>query len=68
MKQPHHHFLILRQLNKFPAILDMAKKLKKYSLDEIKDEVVGKKGSSKRDAYEYELQMDIIGELIKKGK
>ena len=46
----------------------MTKKTKKYSLDEIKDEVIGKKGSEKRDAYEYELQMDIIGELIKKAR
>ncbi|MCX6183435.1 MAG: helix-turn-helix transcriptional regulator [Bacteroidetes bacterium] len=46
----------------------MAKKLKKYSLDEIKDEVIGIKGNDDRDTYEYELQMDIIGELIKKAR
>jgi HTH-type transcriptional regulator/antitoxin HipB len=46
----------------------MAKKVKKYSLEEIKEEVIGKKGSPKRETYEYELQMDLIGELIKKAR
>lgn len=46
----------------------MNTKLKKYSLDEIKDNFIGKAGSKKRDIYEYELQMDIIGELIKKAR
>ena len=46
----------------------MNTKLEKYSLDEIKDNFIGKAGSKKRDIYEYELQMDIIGELIKKAR
>ena len=46
----------------------MAKKLKKYSFDEIKDEFLGKKGTTKRDFFEHELQMDIIGELIKRAR
>ena len=46
----------------------MTKKLKKYSLDEIKDEAIGKKNSKKRMVYEHELQMEIIGELIKKAR
>ncbi len=46
----------------------MKTKLEKYSLDEIKDDLIGKIGSKKRDIYEYELQMDIIGELIKKAR
>jgi len=46
----------------------MEKKIKKYSLDEIKDEFIGKKGSSERDNYEYELRMEILGELIKKTR
>ena len=44
------------------------KKYKKYSFDEIKDEFIGKKGSSERDSYEYELRMEILGELIKKTR
>ena len=46
----------------------MRKKIKKYSLDEVKDRYIGKKGSAKRERYEYELQMEIIGELIKKAR
>ena len=46
----------------------MTKKLKKYSLDEIKDEAIGKKNSKKRMVYEHALQMVIIGELIKKAR
>ncbi|MFH1005282.1 MAG: helix-turn-helix transcriptional regulator [Bacteroidota bacterium] len=46
----------------------MKTKLKKYSIDEIKDDLIGKIGTKKRDVYEYELQMDIIGELIKKAR
>jgi DNA-binding XRE family transcriptional regulator len=46
----------------------MDKKIKKYSLDEIKDEFIGKKGSTERDEYEYELRMEVLGELIKKTR
>lgn len=46
----------------------MEKKMKKYSFDEIKDEFIGKVGTKKREAYEYDLQMDVIGELIKKTR
>ena len=46
----------------------MKKQLKKYSFDEIKDEFLGKKGTPKRDLYEYDLRMDVIGELIKQTR
>ena len=46
----------------------MEKKLKKYSLDEIKDEFIGKKGTTEREQYEYDLKMDVLGELIKKTR
>ena len=40
----------------------MAKeKIKSYSLDEMKDEFIGKKGTKERDEYEYELRMDVLG-------
>ncbi len=42
--------------------------MKKYSLDEIKDEFLGKKGTTKRDQYEYDLQMEVLGELIKQTR
>lgn len=45
-----------------------SKKLKLYSLDEITDEFVGKLGTPKRDAFEYELRLDLIGEAIKQAR
>jgi HTH-type transcriptional regulator/antitoxin HipB len=46
----------------------MAKKIKTYSLDEVTDKFIGKKGTAKRELFEYELQMEIIGDLIKKTR
>ena len=43
-------------------------KLKLYSLDEITDEFIGKSGTPKREAFEYELRLDIIGEAIKQAR
>jgi len=43
-------------------------KLKLYSLDEITDEFIGKIGTPKRDAFEYELRLDLIGEAIKQAR
>jgi len=45
-----------------------SKKLKLYSLDEITDEFIGKHGTPKRDAFEYELRLDVIGEAIKQAR
>jgi len=42
--------------------------MKKYTLDQIKDELIGKKGTPDRDQYEYDLKMEILGELIKKTR
>ncbi len=45
----------------------MAKaKIKSYSLEEMKDKYIGKKGTVSRDKYEYELRMDVLGQMIKK--
>jgi HTH-type transcriptional regulator / antitoxin HipB len=46
----------------------MAKRIKKYTLEETKEKYIGKKGSAKRERYEYELQMEVIGDLIKKAR
>ncbi len=40
-------------------------KLKTYSLDEVIDEHIGKKGTNKRDLFELELEIYSIGEMIK---
>lgn len=47
----------------------MAKtQMKSYSLEEMKDKYVGKKGAPARDKYEYELRMDVLGYMIKKAR
>jgi len=43
-------------------------KYKTYSLDEITDEFIGKKGTSERDKFEFELKLDLIGEMIKETR
>ncbi|HKZ38462.1 MAG TPA: helix-turn-helix transcriptional regulator [Chryseolinea sp.] len=44
------------------------KKMKIYSLDEITDKYIGKVGTKKRDAFEYELRLDLLGEAIKQAR
>lgn len=43
-------------------------KIKKYTLNELKDEFIGKTGSKSREKYEYELSMDVLGRMIKKAR
>jgi DNA-binding XRE family transcriptional regulator len=42
-----------------------ANKMNLYTLDEIKDEFIGKRGTEKRDLYEQELQLEVLGDMIK---
>ena len=44
------------------------KKLKTYSLEEVTDKFIGKVGTKKRDAFEYELRLDLLGEAIKQAR
>jgi DNA-binding XRE family transcriptional regulator len=44
------------------------KAVKTYSLSQMKDKYVGKKGTAERDAYEYELRMDVLGKMIKAAR
>ena len=39
--------------------------MKTYSLDEVTDKLVGKKGTQNRDAFENELKLELIGQTIK---
>ena len=39
--------------------------MKTYSLDEVTDKFVGKKGTPNRDSFENELNLDLIGQTIK---
>jgi HTH-type transcriptional regulator / antitoxin HipB len=43
-------------------------KLKLFTLEEVKDELIGKKGTNKRDKYEHELQMELLGGMIRKAR
>lgn len=42
--------------------------MKSYSLAEMKDKYIGKKGTKDRDQYEYELSMDVLGRMIKTAR
>jgi len=42
--------------------------MKTYTLDEVQDKLIGKVGTPDRDRFEYELQMDLIGQAIKQTR
>ncbi len=42
--------------------------MKTYSLDEVTDKYIGKIGTPKRDEFENELRLDLIGDAIKKAR
>ena len=46
----------------------MAKAQKVYALSEMKDKYIGKIGTVERDLYEYELNMDVLGRMIKTAR
>lgn len=47
----------------------MAKeKIKAYSLSEMKDKYIGEIGTPERDQYEYELNMELLGRMIKTAR
>lgn len=39
-----------------------------YTLDQVTDEIVGKIGTPNRNQFEYDLQMDLIGNAIKQTR
>ena len=41
------------------------KKMKTYTLNHIKDEMIGKRGTAARDSYEFELNLELLGEMIR---
>jgi HTH-type transcriptional regulator / antitoxin HipB len=41
------------------------KPMKTYTLEEVKNKLVGKKGTARRNQYELELNLDLLGEMIK---
>ncbi len=42
--------------------------MKLTTIDELTDEIIGKKGSPERNTFEYDLKMDIIGTIIKETR
>ena len=42
--------------------------LKTYSLEEMLDKHIGKPGTPKREAFENELRLDLLGEAIKQAR
>lgn len=42
--------------------------MKTYTLDDVTNEFVGKVGTKNRDKFEYELQMEMIGNAIKQTR
>lgn len=44
------------------------KELEMFTLDQIKDEFIGESGTDKRVRYEQELQLEMMGEMIRKAR
>jgi len=42
--------------------------MKTHTLDEVQDKLIGKIGTTNRDKFEYDLQMDLIGKAIKETR
>lgn len=44
------------------------KKIKTYTLANLKDNYIGEVGTKERDEYEYQLRMDVLGKMIKAAR
>jgi DNA-binding XRE family transcriptional regulator len=44
------------------------KEITTHSLDQITDEFIGPKGSRAREKFDFELKVDILGDMIKKAR
>lgn len=42
--------------------------MKKYTLEQIKDTFIGKLGTPSREVYEFELNLELVGEMIKQTR
>lgn len=42
--------------------------MKTVSLEALTDKHIGKRGTAKREAFKYELRLDLLGEAIKKAR
>ncbi len=46
----------------------MKKKIKTYSLEELKNKYIGKRGTKRRELYETELSLDLLGEAVRQTR
>ncbi len=42
--------------------------MKTYTLDEAKDELIGKRGTPEREQYEFELKLELVGDMIQQAR
>jgi len=42
--------------------------MKRYTLEQTKDDLIGKVGTPERDQYEFELKLELIGEMIQQAR
>jgi DNA-binding XRE family transcriptional regulator len=42
--------------------------MKTYTLEQVTEELVGKVGTPSRDLYEYEFQMELVGQAIRQAR
>lgn len=42
--------------------------MKTYTLDEAKDELIGKRGTHEREQYEFELKLELVGDMIQQAR
>lgn len=42
--------------------------MKTYNLEDLTDKYIGKKGTKKRDEFENELRLDLLGQAIKQAR
>ena len=45
---------------------EVKKRMKQYTLDEVKDKFIGKSGTLERAQYEMDLKMELIGDMIRR--
>ncbi len=48
--------------------METKKKMKIMTLDQMKDKHIGKVGTKERDKYEFDLKLDVLGEMIKAAR
>lgn len=42
--------------------------MKTYTLDEAKDELIGQRGTPEREQYEFELKLELVGDIIQQAR